>query len=86
MGYTLTLQISEEVYKSLKKTAEQNGQPTEALAVLLLTNATKNITDDPLEDFIGKFNSNGVNWSNKHDEFLGNFVAKKIASEKNDEV
>ena len=76
MGYTFTLEIPEEVYNSLKETANQTGQPPEVLAVELLINATKNIRDDPLEQFIGAFKSDVSNWADEHDNYLGTFITE----------
>ena len=59
MGHSLTLEVPETVYEMLRKTAERIGQPPEALAVQLLTTATQDLKDDPLEKFIGAFSSSG---------------------------
>ena len=78
MGQTLTLEVPEDVYKLLKKRAEQTGQPPEALAVQLLATATQNIEDDPLEKFIGAFSSSGSDWADHHDKHLGKSVKEEM--------
>lgn len=75
MSYTLTLEVPQEVYESLLKTAEQAGQQPEHLAVQWLTQAVKQDTDDPIEQFIGAFNSQGSDWIERHDEYLGRNTA-----------
>jgi hypothetical protein len=74
MGHTLTLDMPEDVYQSLKQKAEQIGQLPEALAVQLLTTATQHQSEDPLEQFIGAFNSQGSDWADQHDTYLGQSV------------
>ena len=71
MGHTLTLDIPEAVYQSLRHQAEQTGQMPEAIAVQLLATATQRQLDDPLEQFIGAFSSEGSDWADHHDIYLG---------------
>ncbi len=77
MGHTLTLDVPEDVYESLLKTAEQTGQQPEALAVQWLTQATQQDARDPVEQFIGAFNSQGSDWVERHDEYLGRAAANR---------
>ena len=74
MGHKLTLDVPEDVYQSLIQQAEQTGQPPEAVAVQLLATATQHRVDDPLEQFIGAFSSQGANWADQHDAYLGKTV------------
>jgi hypothetical protein len=74
MGHTLTLDVPEDVYQSLKHQAEQAGQLPEAIAVQLLVTATQHRLDDPLEQFIGAFSSEGSDWADHHDTYLGKSV------------
>jgi hypothetical protein len=74
MGHPLTLNVPERVYQSLVRKAEESGQPLEALAVQLLTTATQPGPDDPLEAFIGAFDSQGSDWVDHHDSHLGSFM------------
>ena len=75
MSHTLTLEVPEDVYEALLKTAELTGQPPEALAVQWLTQATQQDARDPVEQFIGAFNSHGSDWLERHDEYLGRAAA-----------
>ena len=58
MGYTLNLEISEELYQSLHKIAEQTGETVEALAGRWLADKVATSQKDPLEPWIGRFTSN----------------------------
>jgi len=77
MGYSLTLELPENVYQSLKKTATQTGQQPETLAVQWLKKITQQQEIDPLEKFIGAFNSNIPDWADEHDKYLGQSLLNK---------
>jgi len=77
MGYSLTLELPENVYQSLKKTATQTEQSPEALAVQWLKKITQQQEIDPLEKFIGAFNSNIPDWADEHDKYLGQSLLNK---------
>lgn len=68
MGHAMTLNVPDEVYRSLVQRAEEAGQKPESLAVQLLASATE---PDPLEEFIGAFDSRGSDWADRHDAYLG---------------
>lgn len=71
MERTLTLEVPEEVYESLRRRAEEAGQPPESLAIELLVAATQPHGGDPLEEFIGAFSGGDFEWADRHDEYLG---------------
>ncbi len=71
MGHTMTLNMPEELYRSLVQRAKKVGQEPESLAVQLLTTATEPDANDPLEPFIGAFSSQGSDWADRHDTYLG---------------
>lgn len=81
MGHRLTLDVPEDVYQALRQRAEDTGQPPEALAVHLLTTATQQPVDDPLEQFIGAFSSRGADWADHHDVYLGKSVKDTMRRE-----
>ena len=81
MGHTLTLDVPENVYESLRQQAEHTGQSPEALAVQLLATATQQPVDDPLEQFIGAFSSQGASWADHHDAYLGKDVRDTMGRE-----
>ena len=74
MGYSLTLDIPENVYQSLLETANQTGLQPETLAVQWLKRITQSQESDPLEKFIGAFNSNIPDWADEHDKYLGQSI------------
>lgn len=80
MSHILTLEVPEEVYKVLMKTAEQTGQPPEALAVQWLAAMAQHLVDDPLEQFIGAFSSHGSDWAEHHDTYLGRSITETMRS------
>jgi hypothetical protein len=84
MSYTLTLEVPENVYNSLKKAAERTGKQPEAVAIQLLADATKEFTDDPLEQFIGAFSSQVSDWADQHDKYLGKSVAQTMREKEKD--
>jgi hypothetical protein len=75
MSQTLTLELPEDVYESLRQTAAQTGAPLEILAVQWLAQASQQRADDPLEQFIGAFDSQQSDWIDRHDEYLGRAAA-----------
>jgi len=78
MGHALLLDVPEDVFGSLVKTAEQTGQQPEALALQWLAQASQPASDDPLESFIGAFTSHGSDWIERHDEHLGQSDAAMV--------
>jgi hypothetical protein len=84
MGHRLALEVSEDLYETLTKKAQQSGQTTEGLAIELLTAATQEVIEDPLEKFIGAFNSQAIEWADQHDTYLGEAVAKSMKARPSD--
>ena len=78
MSHTLTLNVPENVYEPLRKTAEQSGQSPEGVALQWLAAAVQHLVEDPVEKFIGAFNSQGTDWADHHDQHLGQSVAETM--------
>jgi hypothetical protein len=78
MGYTLTLEVSEEIYKPLARAAQKSGQTLEELAVEWLVLAMHTVQDDPLEEFIGGFASDLPDWTEKSDVYLGQALLQEM--------
>ena len=74
MGYRLALDLSDEIFDSLAEEAEKTGRSAEDLAAKLLAPAILKVPDDPLESFIGAFDSHGEDWVQRHDEYLGQSI------------
>lgn len=71
MGHKLALDLPDDVFDSLTEEAGKTGQPVERLAARLVTMAVMKNLPDPLENFIGTFNSQGSDWVERHDDYLG---------------
>jgi hypothetical protein len=71
MGQTIKLDLPDEVYRSLVASAQLQGQTPEELAVHILAEGMQQVGEDPLDRFIGAFNSKMPGWSDKHDEYIG---------------
>lgn len=84
MGRTLMLEVPEDMYEPLAKTAKQTGQTPEALAVEWLMTAIRNAVNDPVENFIGAFRSNTPDWADEHDKYIGQALVAQMLNEKNE--
>ena len=84
MGHTLTLEVPDEVYEPLVKTAEQTGQKPEELAIQWLASAIQTFSDDPLEKFIGAIKSDVPDWADLHDKYLGQALMEEMHAEKHE--
>ena len=81
MGHRLALDVSDEIFDSLTEEAKRTGHSTEDLATRLLAIAVLKIPDDPMENFIGAFDSHGGDWVERHDKYLGQFALMEDASQ-----
>jgi hypothetical protein len=70
MTHTIKLELPDDVYVSLVKSAERAGQTPEELALRYIAEGTQRATD-PLDRFIGAFHSERPGWSERHDEHIG---------------
>ena len=74
MSHTLQVEVSDELYVSLTRLAEQSGLRPEDLAAQWLVSASRNVVDDPVEPFIGAFPSNVPDWAGQHDKYIGQAI------------
>jgi len=81
MGRTLTLEIPEEVYEPLAKTAEQMGQTPEEVALQWLVVTARQYADDPIEKFIGAFDSGVPDLATRHDDYIGQQLMREMHPE-----
>ena len=77
MEHALQLEVPEDVYESLLRSAKQTGQAPEVVAVQWLTTASRGLVDDPLEQFIGAFPSDIPDWADEHDKYLGQAILEQ---------
>jgi len=78
MEHTLTIELSDEIYEPLTKTAEETGKTPEELAVAWLLLAIRYVLKDPLEEFIGAFHSDVADWADQHDKYLGQALIEEM--------
>ena len=71
MSHTLQISVPDTLYETLKKTASQTGQPLEVIVTKWLAVAAEQLVHDPLDAFIGAFDSGGADWADNHDHYLG---------------
>ena len=71
MTLTVEIALSDPLYQTLLDTAQQTGQSVEVIAAEWLQIAARHIAPDPLEAWIGSFDSNGSDWADTHDVILG---------------
>ncbi len=71
MSHSLHIEIPDRIFEILSRTASQIGKPPEAVASQWLVAAVQQLADDPLEPFIGAFDSRGSDWIDQHDRYLG---------------
>ena len=84
MEHTLVLEVPEDIYEPLAKTAQRTGQTPEKLATECLITAIQQMLDDPVENFIGAFSSNIQDWADQHDKYLGQALVEQMR-DRNDE-
>jgi len=80
MSHLLTIEVPDNIYESLRETALQNGQSPEALVTQWISMTVQRLIGDPLEQFIGALSSQGSDWADHHDQYLGKAVAKTMQS------
>lgn len=83
MVHTLILEVPEEVYEPLVKKAKQAGQTPEKMVAQWLANAIQPLTDDPLLQLAGVFESDVTDVSEKHDEYIGQGLMRGLRGNNN---
>jgi len=79
MAHTLLLELPENIYRSLVRTAKRAGQSPEAWATdQLVETQRQRQAEDPIEEFIGAFSSSEKDWADRHDEYLGQAARAKM--------
>jgi predicted DNA-binding protein len=78
MSQTLKLEISDETYRALTERASREGKTPAELSAEIVNRSLENLQDDPLEKFIGKIEGDISVWADRHDELLGEQLAREI--------
>ncbi len=81
MTHSLTLEVPENIYQPLAEEAEAKGRKVEEIALEILANGKPKPVDDPFEKFIGSFDSKGMDWARRHDEYLGENLMRELRGE-----
>jgi len=81
MTYSLVLEVPENIYQPLAEEAEAKGRKIEEIALEKLANGETKQIDDPFEKFIGSFDSKGMDWARRHDEYLGENLMRELRGE-----
>lgn len=81
MSHVLTITVPDQLYETLTRMARQTGQPLEAVATKWLTLAAEQFAHDPLDLFIGAFDSGGTDWADNHDHYLGQMVLDDVTGD-----
>ncbi len=76
MTHSVTLNIPDHLYSPLLEKANQTGKKPEELMIEYLQTMINNTEDDPVEEFIGAFNSELPDWTENHDVYLGKSVSE----------
>ncbi len=85
MSHMIELELPDLVHEFLTKKAQSFGVSTEAFATELLEKMAKDSDSDPLEMFIGAFDSQGSDWADHHDEYIGKAAIETVDSQVSDQ-
>ena len=85
MPKTLTIELPDEIYAVLEELAAEEGKSVQELGAEWLTAMVARILDDPLEQVIGSLKVGIPNWSERHDELLGEYLRQEVKGGGEDE-
>lgn len=78
MPKVLTIELPDEVYGVLERLAEEEGKTVQELGAEWILATVERILNDPLEQIIGSLKIGVPNWSERHDEILGEYLQRKV--------
>jgi hypothetical protein len=84
MGHPITLQLADDAHRALLQSAERTGRTPEELAAAWLTDRLRQIATNPLLQWSGAFDSVVKDAAERHDEYIGQALAKEIRGERNE--
>ena len=84
MEHTLVIEVPEETFEPLVKSADRTGRTPEEIAVHLLVEAVRR-SSDPVEKFIGSLSSTVPDWADRHDEYLGDALVQEVRDKRAEE-
>lgn len=71
MAHTIVIDLPEEIFEPLVKSADRTGRTPEETALDWLQDAARRSSEDPIEKFIGTLSSTVSDWADQHDKYLG---------------
>ncbi len=81
MTHSIVLEVPENIYQAIVEEAEAKGRKIEEIALERLAVKKPKQTADPLDKFIGSFDSKGMDWARRHDEYLGENLMRELRDE-----
>lgn len=78
MSQTIQVEISDEAYRCLARLAEREGKTPAELSAEIVNLNVAHLLNDPLDEFIGKINTGMPGWTDRHDELLGEQLAREL--------
>lgn len=78
MSQTLQVEISDEAYRHLAQLARRAGKTPAQLGAEIVSRNVAGLPPDPLDEFIGKFNSGVSDAADKHDRYLSETLLKEM--------
>lgn len=85
MQRTLIIELPEDVFEPLAKTADQAGKTPEEIAARWLATAAHKSSADPLERFIDSVKSTVPDWADRHDSYLGDNLVQEARGDWSEE-
>ncbi len=78
MTRSMTIELPKAGYQSLSEETKAKGRKVEEILVEKLVKDAPVQTRDPFEKFIGAFDSKGMDWARRHDEYLGENLMREL--------
>lgn len=81
MSQTLQVEISDEAYLHLSRLARNEGKTPAELSAEIVNRNVAHLLHDPLDEFIGKIKTDVSDWADRHDELIGEQLARELKGE-----
>ncbi len=76
--HTLKIEVTDEVYESLRKSAERSGEQPEVVAAKLIAHGAQMAKEDPLRKLFGTLETHVPDWGDRHDHYIGESLLAEI--------
>lgn len=81
MSQTIQVEISDEAYLHLARLAQNEGKTPAELSAEIVSRNVAHLLHDPLDEFIGKIKTDVPDWADRHDELIGEQLARELKGE-----